>query len=199
MTLRLTQMFALSRPCCDLCVSRYISLEILFERGRHLGHRLGLDRSITSWNISANSGMPGAVPIDVKVIALARRRRSSMRPSRKSLTPRSGNRPYGPPVAHDSGLGSWRIGLPCTDQVRTGALTPLPHQIFPLTAARTAFEHMSQSRHVRKVIIAVRPEADRHDEPGDLRDGSSSAEGVVLFRKALELGQPHLIVGRFAT
>ncbi|HWX30757.1 MAG TPA: zinc-binding dehydrogenase [Steroidobacteraceae bacterium] len=85
------------------------------------------------------------------------------------------------------------------DQVRTGALTPLPHQIFPLTAARTAFEHMSQSRHVGKVIIAVRPEADRHDEPGDLRDGLSSAEGVVLFRKALELGQPHLIVGRFAT
>ena len=150
MALTLTQMFALSRPCCDLCVSRYIPLEILFERGRHLGHRLDLDRSITSWNISANSGMPGAIPIDVKVIALARRRRSSMRPSRKSLTPRSGNRPYGPPVAHDSGLGSWRIGLPCTDQVRTGALTPLPHQIFPLTAARTRTDQQGVGRRLQR-------------------------------------------------
>ena len=82
------------------------------------------------------------------------------------------------------------------DQVRTGALTPLPHQLFPLTASRAAFEHMAQSRHVGKVVIALRPDADRLDEPGTSRDGLSNAEGVLLFRRALELGQPHLVVAR---
>jgi len=82
------------------------------------------------------------------------------------------------------------------DQVRTGALAPLPHQLFPLTASRAAFEHMAQSRHIGKVVIAVRPEADRHDESSELHDGFSCAEGVALFRQALELGQPHLVVAR---
>jgi acyl transferase domain-containing protein len=82
------------------------------------------------------------------------------------------------------------------DQVRTGALTPPPHQLFPLTASRAAFEHMARSRHIGKVVIGLRPEADRPDESGMSRDGFSAAEGAELFRKALQLGHPHLVIAR---
>ena len=79
---------------------------------------------------------------------------------------------------------------------RVGRLSPLPHRVFPLSASGDAFEHLAQSRHVGKVVIAVRPDA--CDSPAAPESGTefglTNSDGLSIFKFALGAGLPQLVV-----
>jgi acyl transferase domain-containing protein len=82
------------------------------------------------------------------------------------------------------------------DKIRTGAFTPLPHKVFPMASSCNAFTYMARARHIGKVVIALRSDAQRRPEPGVERDGLSSAQGLAVMRRALASGEPQVIVSR---
>jgi acyl transferase domain-containing protein len=82
------------------------------------------------------------------------------------------------------------------DKIASGGLAPLPHKLFPLTAACDAFDHMARAQHIGKVVLALRPEAQERPEPNPAESGLSCAEGLTVFRYALASGQPHIIVSK---
>jgi amino acid adenylation domain-containing protein/non-ribosomal peptide synthase protein (TIGR01720 family) len=82
------------------------------------------------------------------------------------------------------------------ERIGAGAFAPLPHQVFAVGAAGEAFEHMARARHIGKVVIALRPGAERlaGSSAAPRQPGLSCAEGVELFHLALAAGQPRIIV-----
>ena len=80
--------------------------------------------------------------------------------------------------------------------VQSGALAPLPHEVFSISASSRAFEHMARARHIGKVVLQLRPGADLRAGSGtEARSpGLTCSEGAELFRFALSLGEPRIVV-----
>jgi amino acid adenylation domain-containing protein len=80
--------------------------------------------------------------------------------------------------------------------VEAGLFAPLPHEVFPLAASNRAFEHMARARHIGKIVIELRPGADRRagSDGETRRPGLTCSEGAELFRFALTAGQPRIVV-----
>lgn len=91
--------------------------------------------------------------------------------------------------------GFYEIFREVVDMIASGGLAPLPHKLFPLTAACDAFNHMARAQHIGKIVLALRPQAQERPEPRPA--GSLSCpEGLAVFRYALASGQPHIIVSK---
>ena len=82
------------------------------------------------------------------------------------------------------------------ERTASGEFAPLPHQVFSLAASSEAFEHMARVRHIGKVVIELRPGADRRIEAtGERRkSGLTPAEGTELFHAALAAGESRIII-----
>ena len=55
-----------------------------------------------------------------------------------------------------------------------GTLHPLPHRVFPISKARTAFRYMASAKHVGKVVVSL--------QDPDVAVTSEAIEGSVTFR-----------------
>ena len=91
------------------------------------------------------------------------------------------------------------------DDFRDGSLVPLPHRIFALPDATSAFRYMAQAKHVGKVVIAhdsaAAVESTRLIRPDGtyLITGGLGALGLHVARWLVERGGRHLVlVGRSA-
>lgn len=89
-----------------------------------------------------------------------------------------------------------------------GSLAPLPAEVFPVEEAAAAFRHMSQARHVGKIVLsvggagqcaAVELEKAVRADATYLVTGGLGALGLLFARRLVELGARSLVlVGRSA-
>ncbi|HEX6353258.1 SDR family NAD(P)-dependent oxidoreductase [Actinophytocola sp.] len=73
-----------------------------------------------------------------------------------------------------------------------GALTPLPLSTWDVRRAVEAFRHVSQARHVGKVVLTVPREPDRNGTV--LITGGTGALGGLVARRLAETGYRHLLL-----
>jgi acyl transferase domain-containing protein/acyl-CoA synthetase (AMP-forming)/AMP-acid ligase II/acyl carrier protein len=83
----------------------------------------------------------------------------------------------------------------------TGALTAIPHRVFPLAKLTHAFRHMAQARHVGKIVVSHDPEVAAIDRPIALAadamyliTGGFGALGLRTARWMVEHGARHLML-----
>jgi acyl transferase domain-containing protein/acyl carrier protein len=99
-----------------------------------------------------------------------------------------------------------------------GHLTPIEHQVFPITKVVNAFEYMAQAKHIGKIVVSMADKAalttfqDRietsngsvnreaaakvYTEKNFLKDGLLPTEGIEIFNRILGAGQPQIIVSK---
>ncbi|MFI5833576.1 type I polyketide synthase [Micromonospora sp. NPDC051300] len=89
-----------------------------------------------------------------------------------------------------NGAGGERLGRMLTellDLFKSGALTPLPTRTWDVRQARTALRHLSQARHVGKVVLTVPAPAD--PDRVTLVTGASGTLAGLLARHLVATGQ----------
>ncbi len=84
------------------------------------------------------------------------------------------------------------------DLVEAGELTPLPHQVFPLEAAASAFRTMAQAKHVGKIVI-THPSAGGeptliHAGATYLITGGLTGLGLLAAQRLVAEGARHLVL-----
>jgi 8-amino-7-oxononanoate synthase/malonyl CoA-acyl carrier protein transacylase len=81
---------------------------------------------------------------------------------------------------------------------RAGELKPLPHQVFPVEKAVSAFRHMAQAKHVGKVVLTVAEIEPRtvaiRDDGTYLITGGSGALGQKVAAWLVEQGAKNLVL-----
>ncbi|MEO0373357.1 MAG: SDR family NAD(P)-dependent oxidoreductase, partial [Cyanobacteria bacterium P01_A01_bin.17] len=81
-------------------------------------------------------------------------------------------------------------------QFEGGALTPLPHKVFPIEKAADAFRYMAQAKHIGKVVVTL----DEHNPPGIREDGAYlitgglGGLGLEVAHWLVEQGAKHLVL-----
>ncbi|MEO0540609.1 MAG: SDR family NAD(P)-dependent oxidoreductase, partial [Cyanobacteria bacterium P01_A01_bin.105] len=72
-------------------------------------------------------------------------------------------------------------------------LTPIPHQVFPITEAKQAFRHMQQAQHVGKIVLDLGPAPVKiHADATYLITGGTSGLGLETAAWLAEQGAQHL-------
>jgi NADPH:quinone reductase-like Zn-dependent oxidoreductase/SAM-dependent methyltransferase len=94
-----------------------------------------------------------------------------------------------------------QINRQIIDLVEAGELTPLPHQVFPLEEAATAFRTMAQAKHVGKIVITYPPTGAATSEPTVVRadaayliTGGLTGLGILTAQRLVAEGARHLVL-----
>jgi acyl transferase domain-containing protein/NADPH:quinone reductase-like Zn-dependent oxidoreductase/SAM-dependent methyltransferase/NADP-dependent 3-hydroxy acid dehydrogenase YdfG len=94
------------------------------------------------------------------------------------------------------------------EAVRDGTLTPLPHRVFPISDARSAFQFMAQARHIGKIVVSMQGSPGRvvsaseqppiaHADASYLITGGLGGFGLATARWLVDQGARHLLlIGR---
>lgn len=76
----------------------------------------------------------------------------------------------------------------------TGALTPLPMHVFPLSRAEEAFRFMAQAKHSGKVVITPHPPSAVRADATYLVTGGLGGLGLIVARSLADQGARHLVL-----
>ena len=87
-------------------------------------------------------------------------------------------------------------------QLSTGKFVPLPTQVFPITAVQEAFRHMSQARHIGKVVVSLQESAKAWISPSTalradatyLVTGGLGGLGLTVAQWLVAKGARHVVL-----
>ena len=99
-------------------------------------------------------------------------------------------------VAHNQPDHIHRLWQGLKPRFDAGQLTPIPHQLWPLTKAKQAFRHMQQAQHVGKIVLDFEPQPPPTIQPDGtyLITGGLGGLGLETATWLVEQGARHLVL-----